>query len=67
MRLVQFTRTSPAGAPVSVNPELVAAVITAGDKTVIQFAAPNGDGSLAYYVQENYDHVVAALQGEAIY
>lgn len=62
MKLVHFTRTSPDGAPVAINPELVAAVLPSGDKTIIQFAAPNGEGSLVYYVKENFEYVVSTLQ-----
>ncbi len=63
MKLLKFTRTSPEGAQVAINPELVAAVVVYSGKTVIQLAAPNNDGHLSYHVTEDFDFVVSRLQG----
>lgn len=63
MKLLKFTRTGPESSEVAINPELVAAVTTHGDKTVIQLAAPGSNGTLAYYVIEDFAFVVSRLQG----
>ncbi len=65
MKLLKFTRTGPAGAEVAINPEHVAAVTTHSGKTVIQLVAPDKDGSLCYYVTEEFSYVVSYLQGIA--
>jgi hypothetical protein len=65
MKLLKFTRTSPQGAEVAINPEFVVSVTKHNDKTAIHLAAPGGDSNLTYHVAEDFSFVVSRLQGIA--
>lgn len=66
MKLLKFTRSSPQGAEVAINPEFVVSVTQHSGKTAIHLAASSGDGNLTYHVTEDFSFVVSRLQGIAI-
>jgi hypothetical protein len=62
VKLVSFTQSAKSASPVSINPEAVAAVSKAGEKTKIFMRAPSVNAhGLEFTVNEDIEAVVYAL------